>query len=102
MKQVPINVYQYTCICHIAYEGMIRLLPGEDESSQDIQLHFCMNMMSLEGHDVEAQSNLILKKADLGICFIQSDSPVVHGQSVSLLYLQRDSRVPTFCPCLKH
>lgn len=47
------------------------LMPGGDECGQDIQLLLGMDIMSLEGHDVEAQSNHVLEKADLGICFRQ-------------------------------
>lgn len=53
-------------VSKIFYESMIRLMPGEDECGQDLQLLLCMDMMSLEGHDVDAQSNHILKKAGLG------------------------------------
>lgn len=48
---------------------MVCLMPGEVAGGQDTQFLLCMEMMSLEEHDVEAQSNHILEKAYLGVCF---------------------------------
>lgn len=59
------------CVSHIFNEGMNLLMSGEDERGQDIQLLLCVDVISLEAHDVEAQSKRILEKADLEIYFRQ-------------------------------
>lgn len=61
----------YLCKSLFFYEGMVHLMPGEVACGQDTQFLLYMDMMSLEEHDIETQSNNILEKADLGVCFRQ-------------------------------
>jgi len=83
-------------VSHNFYEGVIHLMPGEGECGQDTQLPLCVDMMSLEAHDVEAQSNHVLRNAGLGIRF----RPWQSSRSWSICFIaacpegQRSAQLP--------